>query len=1681
MAIRVDDIVVTEKNVLLLSGGHQFVADIEKNTDVLDSGNFTRDRNPWNFYSSDGHLYHNLFDTENFEIRTQTLTGSTRHSPNNSRSHETIFMPHDTTYVGNCQFFDNSYTITDFTTSTLSSNVDVGDEESVYTCDHGFIRYDRLSSYDNPSEYYISPSILFNPKSGVQYITEYPVNGYYMDFGDNETKDKPTVFGDSVLCKYYLDQNYSVSSYDIDSEKTRFRQLRTYYDIGSTGNSIYMVFRNNLNGVATLTENSDEDLDYISPMTYSTGMFPVSSIGYMSNIVTMIDTVNSHPTKGFYYASDPYSDMFSYVQMASVSSNCVYIKQPSDNSFILYIKTNSYSSPSSITLTYIPKIGLERSSYTLTINEDYRKIDIVELPHCVAIGTQKNGIVTVWSRDYLYDGGDTLVNFNPFQHACSGKPSSESLTSTLDGNIYRNIKLFYNGSDILGAKATVSNELSAYGAKVAFFSTNFSDEERDYELGQFFMPAGNPLYEIDTLTSDTPIITKTLSSVPVSSRNESTGSITWNFEMRQVDVVTGMTSVTSDPFQVSANYVYDSDILFDYSSTVVENELDIGSYAFVQFEKYGLAKCYVGDIYSDDGMVKFSSTGPVNRYDSRAKIWNRLANTTDAYSKIKGKANTFDDLKRIPSPTNGDIYSVVDEHSEDGWSSGEYAYFSYETDGNTSSWVETSVSYVNGICNTFNDICALTDVKIGDTYLLKGTASYSAINAPVYSFYRYTVNGNLSSWNYVGDNGTINGRKAKISQFPGYTSTIPSEGEVYLLTASDTRNGFSTPSCCFYIYDVESLKGGATYIKKWQPIDLSPFINSDEQSGRTFIGTMTFNRMMSDTSIRFTGKYGVLVDDGSYGGITFSKGGFYYYDANATMTNGWVYCTNTIGFSSNSEVSAGYSFNLATYDGFYDTYEQLTHISPPKGVSIYLVIQNNTVEPVTYPAYTYFRYGYNDNQLDWWKYDISEKATRTVDDYTDLWFLRNVENEELALVKNTYTRSASSIATNNFLSYNEFGNSSIWEYSSSIGKVKGNVVNWVNLFTKTNVSVGDIYVVQNAEGYKDGYDKPQHYFYKFDHTNNTNTASWTPVDLTTSPYNLKLSGYADSYQQIENLSGVVGSMYFTESYDEPSVFYKLENNANIKYCTDATFSVLSYGDDSKKPILDAIDFIASDYSTNYITGKPALKSIFKSSNGLKYTNSFSAFPLDERDVVKEPLFSTTKSSPIEITPNNVFTYALDKPIENSMGVSIRTFKDESVNHDSAISLVKWNNPNGEFNTSTQNPSPSGLHLQYNGICTDVYMNGTTLSSVDEITGNIRSYYSSTIYEYPHPCYGELKTAGTGLPIFDGPLGESMKMDDMFFVNGYFVVKNYSVAVSAGKTDDEWNAINDNILGSGKHQKYDTGKYPVGGYVVTNFFADTGDGSGIPYLYESKLIESSKETPKTKADSERFYDYNYLWHITPSKPIEFYPESVAGKTWTPYYPSKYVDFIKYHNGYYYISLRSKDVHDSTTVGYDIIETDTLFTEKKIVSLKDNLIVSGIRFFDSHVAVEYKKLNGERFIKWFESGKSHYKVLPVLYSEDISTEDGDIRKSELETKEDYSSNVVASYDNVEVMNSLNRFTPIVNHKSNLFSIRIEDLGFEESEYLTDYQKKVLRTYFRNSISDLVNSVKPAHTQLFDVYLG
>ena len=83
----------------------------------------------------------------------------------------------------------------------------------------------------------------------------------------------------------------------------------------------------------------------------------------------------------------------------------------------------------------------------------------------------------------------------------------------------------------------------------------------------------------------------------------------------------------------------------------------------------------------------------------------------------------------------------------------------------------------------------------------------------------------------------------------------------------------------------------------------------------------------------------------------------------------------------------------------------------------------------------------------------------------------------------------------------------------------------------------------------------------------------------------------------------------------------------------------------------------------------------------------------------------------------------------------------------------------------------------------------------------------------------------------------------------------------------------------------------------------------------------------------------------------------------------------------------------------------------------------------------------------------------------------------------------YQHVETINSLNRFMNRGNHKSNMYSIRL-DLGLknlvnfdeldEENQEKMNTLLDTVKLDIRNSIRRITTSLAPAHTQLFKVYI-
>lgn len=78
---------------------------------------------------------------------------------------------------------------------------------------------------------------------------------------------------------------------------------------------------------------------------------------------------------------------------------------------------------------------------------------------------------------------------------------------------------------------------------------------------------------------------------------------------------------------------------------------------------------------------------------------------------------------------------------------------------------------------------------------------------------------------------------------------------------------------------------------------------------------------------------------------------------------------------------------------------------------------------------------------------------------------------------------------------------------------------------------------------------------------------------------------------------------------------------------------------------------------------------------------------------------------------------------------------------------------------------------------------------------------------------------------------------------------------------------------------------------------------------------------------------------------------------------------------------------------------------------------------------------------------------------------------------------NYQLVEVVKNINRFESAIKHKSNVFSVVVENsnLAPDNSEYRDD-KLETYKEQLRNSVTQFVRNtcegIVPVHTQLFDV---
>lgn len=469
------------------------------------------------------------------------------------------------------------------------------------------------------------------------------------------------------------------------------------------------------------------------------------------------------------------------------------------------------------------------------------------------------------------------------------------------------------------------------------------------------------------------------------------------------------------------------------------------------------------------------------------------------------------------------------------------------------------------------------------------------------------------------------------------------------------------------------------------------------------------------------------------------------------------------------------------------------------------------------------------------------------------------------------------------------------------------------------------------------------------------------------------------------------------------------------------------------------------------------KIVVTTTSDITYRLTFSAFPLNDREdkiVENKNNLSNIYVDDDNVLDKNHHSYLFGYEIKNSYFTPTNEFKYDEGN-DLVISLAYLpiqNDP--EDGVSIVNQSDS--YLVYNGICTEVYIETTLDNSGDE------KVYNSKIYQYPHPCYGKLATAGTHLPIFDGRLSydHNVECNKCRIINGYFVCMNYNVDRVSAHTPEE---VKESVRVSLSHVPID--KYPTGGYVVTDNLLSTTD---VSKLYSAELKYTNEEYNKN--------NYVQLWHVRPTGFVEFYPKSYDDKEWKPFYAGKNIIDIVYAGGFYYIML-----DDNTKIGYDIIETPSLFEEQEYTYIEDYTHITNFRAFEKYAVVEYKnKKTNTRYVKWFKYGYAKYKY-DFLYSISSSQNvlSSSVATANIELNKTQAT-LPSKYDNVEQVYSINRFIPNNVHKSQYFSIKVEDLGIDNSDYLSDSQKEFVKMWIKNNITEIVNKNKPAQTELLQVYL-
>ncbi len=519
MALRVDDILITDKNVFVMSEGRQMIADIETEATTAEFRNSVA-VNPWNLYTDDGRIVSNLYDSAGFDIRTQTLLPNSRLSPLVKGRHDDIHMPNAGKYVGQCQVGDVGYALTDFTDERFVAPVAGNDD---YEAGYGFCMYYYLSSVSGGDAKHLNPDLVFNPLRGVQYLNEYPMGRYHSDFGDNELDvegteiDRPTVYADTYLTKYFYDGGYSVDGRVVSGgtqDRIDFGGFRTYEGIGHNGDTTYLVYRND-----RTVRNDEYGSHRPHDPARTAASFELATVARLANRVAVVTRTTDYAKYAMYSSSD-FRELVTPFGKLGGNIFVLASYEPKDESFVLYAATSSTDASDLrkwasepyryvTTLVYVPKVGGfdAARTYEMRFGEDkdadrpncekLSEMTFIELDSSVLIGTRHNGSFNVVSQAYDYVntvdlGENAKTGFDPFlqphlsESPDNRKSAKDNSLTLVDTNGRSDV--FYNGVDIVALK-----HYDKEGKPRLYLSRDYTDSNgRLFTKGCFFSAVVSP-------------------------------------------------------------------------------------------------------------------------------------------------------------------------------------------------------------------------------------------------------------------------------------------------------------------------------------------------------------------------------------------------------------------------------------------------------------------------------------------------------------------------------------------------------------------------------------------------------------------------------------------------------------------------------------------------------------------------------------------------------------------------------------------------------------------------------------------------------------------------------------------------------------------------------------------------------------------------------------------------------------------------------------------------------------------------------------------------------------------------------------------------------------------------------------------------------------------------------------